>query len=137
VLLRFQTDYVWRLLIAAKGNVSLAARMAKIDRKQLWRLIRKTGIRIQRDEPAPARKSRDWAAISARLTDGRVVTVETSDPIGSPDKPLSCDSMRAKFRDCAANAVQPIGAAVVEAALDRLEGLDEMADIGVLTRIFA
>jgi len=50
VLLRFQTDYVWRLLIAAKGNVSLAARMAKIDRKQLWRLIRKTGIRIQRQD---------------------------------------------------------------------------------------
>jgi DNA-binding NtrC family response regulator len=50
VLLRFQTDYVWRLLIEAKGNVSLAARMAKIDRKQLWRLIRKTGIRIQRQK---------------------------------------------------------------------------------------
>ena len=50
VLLRFQTDYVWRLLIEAKGNVSLAARLAKIDRKQLWRLIRKTGIRIQRQK---------------------------------------------------------------------------------------
>jgi DNA-binding NtrC family response regulator len=50
VLLRFQTEYVWRLLIATKGNVSLAARTAKIDRKQLWRLIRKTGIRIQREE---------------------------------------------------------------------------------------
>ncbi len=50
VLLRFQTDYVWRLLIAAKGNVSLASRMAKIDRKQLWRLIRKTGIKIQRGD---------------------------------------------------------------------------------------
>src|SRR5258708_39135790 len=50
VLLRFQTDYVWRLLIEAKGNVSLAARLAKIDRKQLWRLIRKTGIRIQRKQ---------------------------------------------------------------------------------------
>ena len=88
-------------------------------------------------QSAPGRKSRDWAAISARLTDGRVVTVETLDPIGSPDKPLSRDSMRAKFRDCAANAVRPIEAAVVEAALDRLEGLDQMADIGVLTRIFA
>jgi DNA-binding NtrC family response regulator len=52
VLLRFQTDYVWRLLIAAEGNVSLAARMARIDRKQLWRLIRKTGIRIQRPKTA-------------------------------------------------------------------------------------
>ncbi len=57
ILLRFQTDYVWRLLIAAKGNVSLAARMAKIDRKQLWRLIRKTGIRIQRGESAKKTRS--------------------------------------------------------------------------------
>jgi DNA-binding NtrC family response regulator len=56
VLLRFQTDYVWRLLIAAKGNVSLAARMAQIDRKQLWRLIRKTGIRIQRETSAIKRR---------------------------------------------------------------------------------
>jgi DNA-binding NtrC family response regulator len=55
ILLRFQTDYVWRLLIAAKGNVSLAARMAKIDRKQLWRLIRKTGIRIQRPQDTARR----------------------------------------------------------------------------------
>jgi DNA-binding NtrC family response regulator len=56
VLLRFQTDYVWRLLIAAKGNVSLAARMAQIDRKQLWRLIRKTGIRIRRETSATKRR---------------------------------------------------------------------------------
>ena len=58
VLLRFQTDYVWKLLIAAQGNVSLAARMARIDRKQLWRLIRKTGIRIQRPKAALPRPRR-------------------------------------------------------------------------------
>ena len=62
VLLRFQTDYVWRLLIAAKGNVSLAARMAKIDRKQLWRLIRKTGIRIQREQAEHHRRRAAAAA---------------------------------------------------------------------------
>ena len=50
VLLGFQTEYVWQLLIAAEGNVSQAARLAKIDRKHLWRLIRKTGIRIERQE---------------------------------------------------------------------------------------
>lgn len=50
VLLGFQTEYVWQLLIVAEGNVSQAARLAKIDRKHLWRLIRKTGIRIERQE---------------------------------------------------------------------------------------
>jgi DNA-binding NtrC family response regulator len=48
VLLRFETDFVARMLKAAGGNVSLAARLAKIDRKHLWRLIQRTGIRLDR-----------------------------------------------------------------------------------------
>ena len=56
VLLRFQTEYVWQLLIAAGGNISQAARLAKIDRKHLWRLIRKTKIRIERPDPKGGRR---------------------------------------------------------------------------------
>src|SRR5262249_42609623 len=48
VLLRFETDFVARTLRAAGGNVSLAARIAKIDRKHLWRLIQRTGIKLDR-----------------------------------------------------------------------------------------
>jgi DNA-binding NtrC family response regulator len=48
VLLRFESDFVSRMLKAADGNVSLAARLAKIDRKHLWRLIQRTGIRLDR-----------------------------------------------------------------------------------------
>jgi two-component system response regulator GlrR len=48
VLLRFETDFVTRMLKTAGGNVSLAARLAKIDRKHLWRLIQRTGIRLDR-----------------------------------------------------------------------------------------
>jgi DNA-binding NtrC family response regulator len=48
VLLRFETDFVARMLRAAGGNVSLAARLAKIDRKHLWRLIQRTGIKLDR-----------------------------------------------------------------------------------------
>lgn len=48
VLLRFETDFVERVLGAAGGNVSMAARLAKIDRKHLWRLIQRTGIRLER-----------------------------------------------------------------------------------------
>jgi transcriptional regulator of acetoin/glycerol metabolism len=36
------------MLKAAGGNVSLAARLARIDRKHLWRLIQRTGIRLER-----------------------------------------------------------------------------------------
>jgi two-component system response regulator GlrR len=50
VLLRFEADFVGRVLKAAGGNVSMAARLAKIDRKHLWRLIQRTGIRLERLE---------------------------------------------------------------------------------------
>ena len=48
MLLRFESDFVARVLKAAGGNVSLAARLAKIDRKHLWRLIQRTGIKLER-----------------------------------------------------------------------------------------
>jgi two-component system response regulator GlrR len=48
VLLRFEADFVGRVLKAASGNVSMAARLAKIDRKHLWRLIQRTGIRLEK-----------------------------------------------------------------------------------------
>ena len=82
-------------------------------------------------------RPRGWLTLTVRLTDGRTVRVETSDPIGSPEKPLSAASMRAKFSDCAANTIRPIAAAQVAAALDVLEGLEDVADIGILTRMFA
>jgi 2-methylcitrate dehydratase PrpD len=87
-------------------------------------------------EPAGDRKPRDWLIVSVRLTDGRVVTVETSDPIGSPEKPLSTALLHAKFRDCAANAVRPIPATDVEKALAMLEQLEEAENVGGLTKLF-
>jgi DNA-binding NtrC family response regulator len=48
VLLRFEAEFVGRVLKAARGNVSMAARLAKIDRKHLWRLIQRTGIKLER-----------------------------------------------------------------------------------------
>jgi DNA-binding NtrC family response regulator len=56
VLLQFEADFVARVLKASSGNVSMAARLAKIDRKHLWRLIQRTGIRLERfgRTPAPA-----------------------------------------------------------------------------------
>lgn len=54
VLLQFEADFVARVLKASSGNVSMAARLAKIDRKHLWRLIQRTGIRLERFGKTPA-----------------------------------------------------------------------------------
>jgi 2-methylcitrate dehydratase PrpD len=65
-------------------------------------------------------------------TDGRSVTVEASDPIGSPAKPLTNAQLETKFRDCACNAVQPLSDESVDevlAAIGRLEALPDAQEL--------
>ena len=67
-----------------------------------------------------------------RRTDGRSITVEATDPIGSPEKPLSDAQFEAKFRDCARHAVRPFpGGAwiLVLAAIARLETLPDVREL--------
>ena len=71
-------------------------------------------------------------SITVQKTDGRSVTIEATDPIGSPEKPLSDAQFEAKFRDCARNAARPLSAARVDAALAairRLETLPHARDL--------
>jgi len=77
--------------------------------------------------PREGRPSR-WVAITVQRTDGRSVTVEASDPIGSPRKPLSDETFTAKFRDCAQNAVRPLCDANVDATLATIGRLETLAD---------
>jgi 2-methylcitrate dehydratase PrpD len=67
-------------------------------------------------------------SITVKWTDGRSITVEATDPIGSPEKPLTSVQLEAKFRDCALNAVQPLSDASVDgllAAIGRFETLPD------------
>ncbi len=76
-------------------------------------------------------------SITVQRTDGRSVTVEATDPIGSPQKPLTNAQFEAKFRDCARNAVQPLPDARVDAVLAAIERLEALADARELTTPFA
>ena len=67
-----------------------------------------------------------------RRADGRTATRETTTPLGSPERPLSEAQSAEKFRDCAANAVRPLGDAAVGrllASLARLEELPRATDL--------
>ena len=76
-------------------------------------------------------------AITLTRTDGRSITVEATDPIGSPQKPLTDAQFEAKFRDCAKNAVRPLAGASVDAALAAIARLETLPDARELMAPFA
>ena len=76
-------------------------------------------------------------SITVQRTDGRSVTVETSDPTGSPEKPLTDVQLEGKFRDCARNALRPIPDASVDAALAAIGRLETLPDARELMTLFA
>lgn len=85
------------------------------------------------DEGRPKRLPR----ITVQRTDGRSAAIEASDPIGSPQRPLSEAQFEAKFRDCARNAVRPLSNASVDAALKAITRLETVADARALLAHFA
>jgi 2-methylcitrate dehydratase PrpD len=76
-------------------------------------------------------------SVTVQRTDGRSVTVEASDPIGSPEKPLSNAQLEAKFRDCAHNAARPLPDASLDAALTAIGRLETLPDARELMTPFA
>ena len=84
----------------------------------------------------PAR-ARDSVNIAVRRTDGRSVTIESTDPVGSPGKPLNPEQFAAKFRDCAGNALRPLAATDIEATLAAIGRLETLPDVRMLLAPFA
>jgi 2-methylcitrate dehydratase PrpD len=76
-------------------------------------------------------------SITVQKTDGRSVTIEATDPIGSPEKPLSDAQFEAKFRDCARNALRPLSDARVDAALAAIRRLESLPNARELIAPFA
>jgi 2-methylcitrate dehydratase PrpD len=83
------------------------------------------------------RRARGSLSITVQRTDGRSVTVEAGDPIGSPQKPLTNDQLETKFRDCARNAVQPLSDASLDGLLAAIGRLETLPDARELMTAFA
>jgi 2-methylcitrate dehydratase PrpD len=76
-------------------------------------------------------------SITVVRTDGRTVTIEATDPLGSPEKPLTDAQFEAKFRDCARNAVRPLSNSSVDAVLAAITRLEDLSDARELIAPFA
>lgn len=82
-------------------------------------------------------RPKGWLCITVRHRNGREACIEATDPIGSPEKPLSAEQCSAKFRDNAANAVRPLAEDAVSQALERLATLETLPDVRMLSDPFA
>jgi 2-methylcitrate dehydratase PrpD len=76
-------------------------------------------------------------SITVGRTDGRSATIEATDPIGSPQKPLTDAQFEAKFRDCARNAVRSLSATSIDATLAAIGELEMLSDARKLMAPFA
>jgi two-component system response regulator GlrR len=54
----FERSYIERLLVSCSGNITLAAQMAKKNRRAFFELIRKRGISIERFRDAAEQATR-------------------------------------------------------------------------------
>ena len=70
-----------------------------------------------------------WSRVTLRLSDGRRLVREPQGPQGHPNRPLSQDQLREKFRDCA-RVVLPADRA--DGLARTIAGLDRLPDIGQL-----
>jgi 2-methylcitrate dehydratase PrpD len=77
---------------------------------------------------ARAGRKKGSLSITVMRRDGRSITVEATDPIGSPKRPLTDTQFEAKFRDCARSAVQPLSGPSVDAVLSAIGRLETLAD---------
>src|SRR5215469_11864476 len=86
---------------------------------------------------AHERRGKGALSVGVSRTDGRAVTIEAADPIGSPQKPLTDAQFEAKFRDCARNAVRPLSNATIDTALALIARLEALTNAGELMAAFA
>jgi 2-methylcitrate dehydratase PrpD len=82
-------------------------------------------------------RPRGSLSITVQRSDGRLVRVEASDPVGSPEKPLTNAQLETKFRDCARNAVPPLSEASLDELLAAIGRLETLPDARELMTAFA
>jgi 2-methylcitrate dehydratase PrpD len=68
-------------------------------------------------------------ALTLALVDGSSMTREVIDPLGHPRNPMDESAMRRKFEDCLAGARHPLAPAAIRRLAERLDRIEEIADM--------
>ena len=90
-------------------------------------------VKAESKEGAP----KGWAEIEVVCAGGDSAAVELEPPSGSPDKPMSTEELKEKFRDCAAHALHPAPASPVEEMIALILDSDAMGDSRDLIKLSA
>lgn len=70
-------------------------------------------------------------------TTGQVFKGECTEALGNPANPMTAEQCRAKFLDCMKLATNPLPAAQCQSIISIVEHLEDVKDIGELTRLLA
>ena len=77
------------------------------------------------------------AVVGIKMNDGRVLTKRVDFPYGSPQNPVSWETLASKFMDCASYAAKPIPKENLEKALKMIERLEELDDVSLIIRLLS
>ena len=112
------------------GEVSLDSFSAEaLAAPGVLELARRVRFGLRADWP---RERATSGVLSIRLRDGRTLSHEVSDALGSPARPLDDSRLVAKFIDCLARAAQPREPAIAAALASRILALENEPDSGSL-----
>jgi 2-methylcitrate dehydratase PrpD len=68
------------------------------------------------------------ASVEVRLQGGEVLTA----PVQRQSRPMSYDTLAAKFRDCARHAARPLADGAIEETIERIANLEHAPDVSIL-----
>jgi 2-methylcitrate dehydratase PrpD len=68
--------------------------------------------------------------VEIRTRDGKVYSKRVDAPYGSPENPMSIDSIAAKLRDCASYAAKPLSQENLEKLLEMVGRIETVKDVG-------
>jgi 2-methylcitrate dehydratase PrpD len=80
-------------------------------------------------EPAWTLEQSTRGVLTMSLADGRTLAREVIDPLGHPVNPMDESAMMRKFSDCLAVARHPLDPAAVRRLAERLDRIEEIADM--------